>query len=135
MARITGKDLYLTFGSLVLSTDFQSFEPDEQGNLVEVTAGDDADATYAANYKSGKASFEALYDATAGATSGTAVWAGVAPLTEGTLTWSPLGTASGKPKYAVNSFVESRKNPINFKDAMAINVEFRYNGAVTPSTW
>lgn len=135
MARITGKDLYVSFGSMDLSTDFQELSTSEEANLVEVTAGDDADATYATSYKSGSASFKALYDGATGAGSGSAQWAACAPASSGTLTWGPKGTASGYPKFTAPALVAKRDAAYPFAGAIEMTVDFTLNGAVTPSTW
>lgn len=135
MARITGKDLYIAFGSMDMSTDYQQFDTSEEGKLVEVTAGDDANASYATTYKDGSASYTGVYDGATGAASGSAVFAAVAPHSSGTLTWGPKGTASGYPKFTVPVLVTKRETPHSFKDALRIDVEFQFNGAVSPSTW
>lgn len=135
MARITGKDLYIAFGSMDMSTDFQEFETSEEGKLVEVTAGDDANASYATTYKDGSASYKALYDGATGAASGSAVFAAVAPHSSGTLTWGPKGTASGNPKFTAPVLVSKRDAAHPYAGAMEVSVEFQFNGAVSPTTW
>lgn len=135
MARITGKDLYIAFGSMDLSTDFQTFDDSEEGKLVEVTAGDDANASYATTYKDGKASYKGLYDGATGAGSGSAQWAAVAPHSSGTLTWGPKGTATGSPKFTVPVLVATRSASHPYAGAIEISVEFQFNGAVSPTTW
>lgn len=135
MARITGKDLHITFGSTVLSTDFQSFEVSDEMSLAEVTAGDDAVAIYAATYSSGKANFQGLWDASAGATSGTAVWAAVNNGTEGTLVWSPRGTTTTYPKYTATAIVGSRSQTFPFDGGVEISAEFQLTSVITPSVW
>ena len=131
MARLSGKDLYLTFGSTVLDTDYQSFDPSEEGKQVEITAGDDANATYTATYKDGKASYKGLYDSSSGST----IWAAVAPNTSGTLTWGPRGTATGYQKHVVPAIVSSRAASYPFDGKIEISIEFQYNGAVTDTTF
>lgn len=135
MARITGKDLYITWNSAVISTDFQSFDVSDEMGLAEVTAGDDAVATFAATYSNGKASFQGLWDATAGATSGTAVWAAVANGTEGTLIWSPRGTTATYPKYTATAIVGSREQTFPFDGGVEISAEFQLTSTIALSVW
>ena len=131
MARLSGKDLYVLLGSTDLSTDFQSFDPAEEGKQVEVTAGDDANASYAALYKDGKASYKGLYDSANGST----IWNAVAPNTASTLTWGPRGTATGYQKHSVPVLVSNRSASYPFAGVIEISIEFQYNGAVTDTTF
>ena len=131
MARITGKDLYLIFASTVLDTDFQSWEYSDEMNLVEVTAGDDSAAAFAATYTNGKGSYKGLFDTT----NGTAQWSAITNGTSGTIIWGPRGTASGYPKYTVPAICQSRTQSIPFAGAIELGFEFQFTAAVTPSTW
>lgn len=130
MARITGKDLALTWNGTDLATDFQSFEVSDEMGLAEITAGDDAAASYAATYTDGKGSYQGLFDAT----NGTVVWAAVANGTSGTLVWYPRGTTTGYPKYTVTAIVGSRSLSFPFADAVEVSAEFQFTAAVTPGT-
>lgn len=131
MARITGKSLYLTFGSTVLSTDYQTLDVSDDANLVSVVAGPDTVETFATTYTSATASYKGLYDATNGPT----IEAAVVPNTAGTLTWSPQGTASGKEKRSATAIVKSLKPSYPFAGAIELSVEFQLNSAITLSTW
>lgn len=131
MARITGKSLYLTFGSTVLSTDFQTLDVSDNANLVSIVAGNDTVETFATTYTSATASYKGLYDATNGPT----IEAAVVPNTAGTLTWSPQGTATGKEKRTATAIVNTKSTSNPFDGAIELNVEFQINSAITLSTW
>lgn len=131
MARLTGKNLSLTFGSTDLAADFQSFEVSDEMGLAELTAGDDSAASYAATYTKGKGTWKGLYDET----SGTVVWAAVANGTLGTITWGPAGTATGKPKFTVPAIVGNRSQSFPFADKIEVTAEFQFTAAVTPGTF
>ena len=134
MARLAGKNTSLTFGAgspTDLAADFQSWEVSDEMGLAELTAGDDAAASYAATYTKGKGTWKALYDQTAG----TVIWAAVANGTSGTLTWGPEGSASGKPKFTVPAIVGSRSMTFPFAEAIEITAEFQFTAAVTPGTF
>lgn len=131
MARPTGKNTSVVFGSTNMSADFQSWNVKDSMGLAEVTAGDDAAAVYASTYTKGGASWKGLFDDT----SGTVLWAAVANGTEGTLTWGPLGTATGKPKYTVLAMVENREMNHPYADGIEITVDFVFQAAVTPGTF
>lgn len=131
MARITGKDLVLSFASSTLSTDFQTLDIDNTANLVSVVAGSDAVETFATTYTAGTASYKGLYDATNGKT----LYTAVASNTTGTLTWSPQGTTTGKEKYSAIAIVNGRHGSYPFDGAIEISIEFQLNSAITDTTW
>lgn len=130
MARITGKNTYIKFGSTDLSVNFRSFDWEEEGKVAEATAGADTNASRLATYKDGKASMELV-----GITTGAAAWLAVAPHTEGTLEFAEEGTAVGKPKHSVLAIVvkRSKKNP--FDDLQIWTIDLEFQGAVTDGTY
>lgn len=131
MARLSGKDLYVSFAGTDISGDFRTLEINQEGIQEDITAGDDAANQYVAIRKDGNASFEALYDAT----NGTAHWAIMDVNTAGTLEWGEQGTASGKPKGTVIALVSSRSKSIPYDGAMELSFEFQFNGAVTDASY
>lgn len=134
MARLAGKNLSLTFGTgspTDLAADFQTWEISDEMGLAELTAGDDAAASYAATYTKGKGTWKGLYDET----SGTVVWAAVANGTSGTLTWGPAGTTTGKPKFTVPAIVANRNMTFPFAEKIEVTAEFQFTAAVTPGTF
>lgn len=130
MPEYTGKDLYLKYGTTVLSADFRNFDQEEDVGLVDASAGNDANRTYLTTLKDGKATAELVHQ-----TGGTAVWNALAPATSGTLEWGPEGTATGKPKHSVVAIVMSRKKVMPYEDIVVITPEFQFSGAVTDTTY
>jgi hypothetical protein len=130
MAGITGSALYLTFGGVVLDTDYRSFSDSEEIGTVDQSAGADTNRTYLTTLKDGTAS------ATIVVQSGdTATWAAVVPGTGGTLNWAPEGTTAGDPKSYVWAIVTSREKSMEYADLVVADISWQFSGAVTDSTY
>lgn len=128
----TGSAMYVKFGSTVLSSRYKSYNESDEAGLVDKSAGADTRRTYLSTLDDGGATMELLAES-----AGTALWAAIAPGTEGTLEWGPEGTAAGKPKHTVNAIVKNRKRNIVHDDVVKISVEFIYNTGtgVTDTTY
>lgn len=126
----TGKNAYIKFGSLVLSTNYRSSGNDESIGKVDQSAGADSERTYLTTLKDGTVSLTVKLPA-----GDTEVYPGLEPGTEDTLEMGPEGTASGKPKTTVLAFVESRSRAIEYERLLTCNVTFQYNGPRTDSTY
>lgn len=121
---------YIKFGSTVLSSDERSFDPEEEVNTVDRSAGNDAARSYLATLLDGRATWEGVAQ-----TGGTALWAAVAPRTEGTLEWGEEGTATGKPKHTVVALVTRRARANPYDEVSVLTVDFQFQAAVTDSTY
>jgi len=128
----TGSAAYIKFGSTELDSYYRSAGWSEEIDLVEETAGSDDNKTYLTAVLDGTSDLELIMPS---GTAGTAVWAAVAPGTEGTLEVGPEGTAAGKPKHTVNAIVKSRGKPLTYNDITTFSVSFQFSGAVTDSTY
>ena len=126
--RLTGKNLYVSFGGQDISADYRSLDTSEEQKLVDLTAGDDAAAVYGLSFKDGKASYKGLYDSATFST----IWAALAPGSEGDLVWGPEGNTTGKKIWTVNAIVQSRSKSIPFDGAIELSVEFQFSGG-TPA--
>ena len=124
MTTFTGKNLYLTFGSTQLDADYRSFTPTYQTGLEDASAGSDNGITRLATLLDGNASLTMR-----SIVGGTATWSALAPQSEGTLTWAPEGTASGKPKFTVNAIVESRSENIAYAGVTEWSVTWQFSDA------
>lgn len=121
---------YIKFGSTVLSNDFRSFNPTEDVNLVDASAGNDANRTYLTGLKDGKATAELVSQ-----TGGSALWAALAPGTSGTLEWGPEGTVAGKQKHTVNAIVMNRERSMPYAELEVLKFDFQFSGAVVDGTY
>jgi hypothetical protein len=125
-----GSGLYLKFGNTVLSGEFRSFNEAEDGATVDGSAGADTFRRKLMTLSDGSATYECVAQA-----GGTAIWAAVAPKTEGTLVWGPEGTATNKPKGSVNCVVSSRARSIPYDGIVTYSIKFDYLEAPTHGGW
>jgi len=121
----TGTAASIVFNSTVLNTYYRSAEPSQEVDLVDKSAGADSEKTYLAALKDGSMSVELVMPS---GTAGTALWAAIAPGTEGTLEWGGEGTALTE---SVNAIVKSRGRPLSYNDLTTVSVEFQFSGAVS----
>ena len=122
--------VHMIFGSTVLSGTYRTFSATEDADLVDGSAGVDANKSFLVALKSGKASVELVDQA-----AGTALWTAVAPGTSGTLIWAPEGTATGKQKHSAVCLVASRDRSTPYNEVAIIKVEFQINSAVTDTVY
>lgn len=130
MAGYTGSALYLAFNGTVLDTDYRAFNPSEDGDLSDVSAGADANRTYVTNLKDGTASGTILVQA-----DDTTIWGAVAVFAEGTLEWAEEGTAAGKPRHHVNAIVTGRNKTAEYASEVTADISWQFSGAVTDTTY
>ena len=128
MAEYSGSALYVNWtssaGTVVLSTDYRTLNDDPDGELIEVTAGADANKTFLPSVKSGKVSLNYLDQ-----TSGTATTKALAFGVQGTLVYGPEGTAAGAPKVTIPAIALGAKRALQYAGATEVSTEFQYNGA------
>jgi hypothetical protein len=130
-SELTGKELWLSFNSTVISTDFRNFEEALEVDTVDVTAASDDDRTYVPMVKDGTFDYTGLY-LSAGA--GTAIWDALAEGTEGTLIWATEGSVANKPKWSCNAIVTGRSRAVPYDGAIEISASFQKSGAITSGT-
>ncbi|NLE57783.1 MAG: hypothetical protein GX616_05440 [Planctomycetes bacterium] len=97
---------------------------DEQINTIDTTAGADTDESHITGTKSCSISATFLCNGTAGS----AIAAALATGSSGTLTWGPLGTAAGMPKYSCIATVASNNDSYPYDGEVEFDVEFTKNG-------
>lgn len=131
--RFTGKNLYVKFGSTVLSTHGRNFDVPHEQEQVDGTAGADDYRVFLNTVKNISASMEILMSSGA---AGSAVIAALSTGTEGTLEWAPEGTASGKPKWGFAARVANASQALPYDDVAMLSIEWTnygsalvYNGA------
>ena len=131
MAEFTGKDMVVSWvwsgGTLAMTSDQHTFSFTDSIKKYNVRTGSEAYESYI----TGATDFTCTYDGLA-QTGGTAFNAALAIGVQGTLTVSPEGTTSGKPKYIFPCF--SDKTPVaswNYDDVTHINASWQGNGAYT----
>lgn len=130
--RISGKDVYVTFGGTEVSGDFTSVGSAQEGELIDVTAGADTYHYFLDLARvNGTTAFECFYDG-----STTTVWAAIAPNTAGTLIIAPKGTTAGYPRWTWSrALVQNREVTFPFDDGVRVTATFQYSSAVSESTY
>ena len=130
---MTGRDLKVHFihsgGTADLSGDFRNFEVTREQKAVDLTAANDAATYEKPTTKMFSAKLDALYIGTAG----TAVTnqGGVDLGTEGTLIYSPQGTATGKPKGSFPCYVKKADVGFAYDGTAEVKFEFGPQGNET----
>jgi hypothetical protein len=128
----TGGSAYIIFGTTVLNTYYRTASPSEEIELVDKSAGADANKTYLTALKDGTMDVECVMES---GTAGTALWGALVPGTSGTLEWGPEGTATNKPKHTVTAIVRSRGKPLTYNDVSTFSVSFQFSGAITNTAY
>jgi len=130
--RISGKDLFITFGGTEVHGDFTSVSVADADDQIDVTAGAD---TYhywlSLARRDGTSDFEMFYD---GATE--TVWDAIAPGTAGTLIMAPKGTASGNPKWTwTRALVKNRNVAMPFNDGVKVTGVWQFSSLIGETTY
>lgn len=135
----TGKNLDVKFigtgGTITLTGNQTAFTHAETIDMVEQTAGADTAKTYVPTVKDSRQTFAALFQSGTN-TGGTATIndTNIAVGMEGTLIWSPEGTATGKPKFTVPAIPTSISYDTPYADTVKISIDFQGNGAVVKAS-
>ena len=131
MTKYTGKDMVLKFGTLSVAGQGRNFEVNQSADEVEVTTYGSTDKEYVAGLTDRSATLEVLD----GNDASNPIRAKFRPGSSDSLTWFPIGTASGNPKFAVGTAVVTEANvSYPYDDAVLIQCTMRLSGAVTEST-
>lgn len=115
-------------GTAVLSGNQTKFGMERTVDTIEVTAGSDTQKAYLPTVTDNKFTY-AYYDAGTAAAAGTLLASVLKPNTQGTITFAPQGTATGKPKYQIAAVVTSQKIEYAFDAAALYEVEFLGSGS------
>jgi hypothetical protein len=123
-----GSALYLrwvtTNGTSVLSADYRQFSYAPSIDLIEDTAGADANKHRLVGLKDGQATLNYVHQA-----GGSVIMSQLDEGTEGTLEYSPEGTATGKVKYSLPAISMGANINQPYTDIIEISVTFQQNGA------
>ncbi len=130
--RYTGKNMYITYNSTVLSADYQTLTVKREHGKAEKTAGADTHASYIPTYADTSIELEVLRK---GGTAGSAEWGvltgAIGTSTDGTLLWASEGTATGSFYNSGTGFIESLETEYPFDDVVKMTMTFQLNAAPT----
>ena len=135
MAKYTGKNLAIAWiwsgGTTWLQGDFRSMTTTEDQESADSTAGNDTYKEYIPTVADASGEVELLDNS---GTSGTAMWAAIAPSTTGTLTWYPSGTAAGNQTNTAAAFVSGRSREFPYDDVVTMTASFQFTASPTAGT-
>lgn len=126
MAKITGKNLYVQFGSTNLSGSQRTFDVSQMQETADMTAGADDYRNFANTVKTIEATMEVVMQEHS--TGGSAILAALTLGTNGTLIWGAEGTATGKPKDGFYATLVDASKAIPFDDAYVLKLKFQMAG-------
>lgn len=122
--------MVVKFGTLTVAGQGRQLEVSQSADEVDVTSYGSTDKEFIAGLVDRTANLEVLDDAT-NATIRTAFKTG----TSNSLTWFPIGTTSGNPKFSVGTAVVTEQNlSYPYDDAVLFEVTMRLSGTVTEAT-
>lgn len=134
MPKMSGKDLHVSFAGTSLGDSLRNFTVTEAQETADATAGADSYRNFVYTVKTVEASCEIVMKTYA--TGGSALRTLLDVGSEGTLIWSPEGTASGKPKRSFYAIVSQSDENLPFDDVAILSITFQNAGtAVTTTTW
>lgn len=131
-----GLGLYIkwttTTGTVTLHDDYTAWDVSQDIDLPEVTAGNEADATFIAGIAKGTGKLT-YYDT---GLSGTSVANQLQKGQYGTIEYAPQGTATGKPKRQFAAWVSKFDEKYPQPGAVEFSAEFTKHGAMitTPTS-
>lgn len=130
MAKYTGKDMFVKFGTLSVGGAGRNLEINQSANEIDVTTYGDGAHVFVAGLIERSATLQILDN-----DADTAVRAAFTPGSANSLTWFPKGTASGNIKRAVATAVITEANEsYPYDDAVLIEVSMRLSGDVQEGT-
>jgi predicted secreted protein len=130
VAKYSGKDMVLRFGTISVAGAGRNFEVSQSADDIDVTSYGSAAKEFITGLVDRSATLEVLDDST-----NTTIRNKFTPGSSDSLTWFPIGTASGNPKFAVGTAIVTEANlQYPYDDAVLMNVSMRLSGAVTEST-
>lgn len=133
MSNVLGSAAYVEWihgaGTAVMNTDARNMTYTPSVDLIEVTAGADADKTYEPSIKSGTFSIDTLLQSAA-TTLVTATLEG----TKGTIKYYPEGTVTGKPLKTFPAICMGAVMSSPYADVTTFNCSWTQNGARADGT-
>jgi len=130
MAKYTGKDMAVRFGTLSVAGQGRNLEVSQSADEVDVTSYGSAAKEYVAGLIDRSATLEILDDSAS-----STIRNAFTPGSSNSFAWFPLGITSGNPKFSVATVVITGADlSYPYDDAVLISVSLRLSGAVTEGT-
>lgn len=130
MAKYTGKDMVIFFGTVNVSGQGRQLEISQSADEIDVTTYGSDDKEFIVGMLEREGSLEILDDDT-----NSLIRTKTAPGSSGSLVWFPQGSVSGKPRFDVGTAVVREQNlSYPYDDAVMMDVTLRLSGAVTETS-
>jgi hypothetical protein len=138
MARFSGSAMYLQWihpaGTALLHSEFRQFDWTPTLSLIDASAGADTFRNYLPGIGEG-GDIQLSMVMPTGATGGTALISALALATQGTLVYSPEGTAVGKPKFTIPAFSKGPAFSHPYDGIVEMKIGFQQSAAYTSGVW
>jgi len=130
VAKYTGKDMYAKFGTISVAGQGRNLEVAQSADEIDVTTYGSTAKEFITGLIERTATMEILDDSTS-----STIRQAFTPGSSNSLTWFPIGTASGNPKFSVGTAVVTEANiSYPYDDAVLISCTMRLSGTVTEGT-
>lgn len=130
IAKYTGEDMVVKFGTLNVSGQGRNLEVNESADEIDVTTYGSVDKEFILGKVERDGSLEVLDDA-----SSSEIRNALGIGSAGSLTWFPQGTASGLPKLSCATvLIKGRNLAYPYDDAVTASVDLRLSGPVVEAT-
>lgn len=130
MPKYTGKDMVVKFGTFNVAGQGRNLEVAQSADEIDTTTYGSTDKEFITGLVERTATLEILDDST-----NSALRTAMKPGSAASLTWFPIGTGSGDPKFSVGTAVVTEQNlQYPYDDAVLMNCSIRLSGAVTEGT-
>lgn len=128
MAKYTGKDMVVKFGTLSVAGQGRNLEISQSADEIDVTSYGSTAKEFITGLIERSGSLEILDDSGAS----NAIRIAFTPGSANSLTWFPIGIGTGNQKFSVGTAVITEANlSYPYDDAVLISVSLRLSGAVT----
>lgn len=130
MAKYTGKDMAVRFGTLSVAGQGRNLEISQSADEVDVTSYGSTAKEFIAGLIERSGSLEILDDSASNA-----IRTAFTPGSSNSLAWFPLGITSGNPKLScATAVVTGADISYPYDDAVLVSVSLRLSGAVVEGT-
>lgn len=130
MAKYTGKDMVVKFGTFNVAGQGRNLEVSQSGDEIEVTTYGSTDKEFITGFTDRTATLEVLDDS-----ANSALRIAMKVGSSASLTWYPIGTTGSNPKLsAATAVVTGQDLQYPYDDAVLMNVTMRISGTVTEGT-
>jgi hypothetical protein len=129
--KYTGKDMVVRYGTLSVAGQGRNLQVQETAAEIDVTTYGSTDEEFIVGLVDRQGSLDILD----GNDPSNAIRAAFTTGTANSMTWFPIGTASGNPKFSCGTvLIKGSTKSYPYDGAVLLNVSLRFSGPVTEAT-